>query len=214
MTVLSILKTAVFSAGLALAATVSQAATVANFTSGGTVTAATNGTGYSASGTFTGQFFDPTLNPFAKDDYRLDATLTVNNVTVFSGIETVEDSTLFELRPLLFAGVVSLEPSFIPAVPGILAVVSGNAGTIQPVGSGIFASFSSTGPIPQLGGFIEQFTGYVGDTSTPLFSDRSMNYLLTVDIERVAPVPLPASLPMLALAGLGLGALARRRKAA
>ncbi|MCV3269984.1 hypothetical protein [Roseobacter sinensis] len=212
MRVVSLLKTIAFSAGLALAATASQAATVATFSSGGTVTSATNGTGYAAQGTFTGQFLDPGLNPFAKDNYRLNATLTVNSVTVFSGVETAQNSTIFELRPLIFAGVVSLEPSFVPAVPGILAVVSANTGAITPVGGGIFSSFSSTGPIPQPGGFTESFSGYVGDVMSPIFNSQPMTYSLSVDIERVAPVPLPATLPMLALAGLGLGAIARRRK--
>lgn len=212
--IISIFKTAALSAGLILGATLAQAAPVATFDVTGDIDPITNGNGVGVTGTFVATLLDPTLNPFAADDYTLDATLMVNGSTVLANTFSVTDTSLFQTRPILFGLVAALNPNFIPAIGNLPAVISANSGVAQAVAPGIFAAFISSGPIPTATGFTESFSSYIGDSITPIFADNETLYSFSVSIERtdLAPIPLPASLPLLAFAGLSLGALARRRK--
>ena len=220
---LTTLKTIALSLGLACAGSGAFAATIANLSFDGSAEVALAPQGaVVADGNYSASI-DPTFDLTETNDFLLEADFSIDGISLFDDELLVEDVTGEELLfgALLF--LLSADPAVLDVLESVFDEVSDADGVQSNIFDNVFLSFdldedngtgsSSEGTFEAIlsdGVFDEadfELASFLGGTFD---TDFAGNFSIsTVDL---TPVPLPASLPMLAFGAFGLFAMKRRRQ--
>lgn len=205
-------KTLAATAVFACTATFAHAAPVATFDVVGEYSTIVNGLGIEIAADFEGEILDPTISFSDVNDYEFGAALTIDGFSVFDDSFIIEDTSFDEIGFAIASIVGSLDPSILGAIGSALSVIVDNTGDIEPIAPGVFFSFLGDITLFTPTEIEGDFVSYLGTTDSPEFrGGEAGDFSLALTIDTVTPVPLPATLPMLAF-GLGaLGWVSRRR---
>jgi hypothetical protein len=217
-------KTFTAAAGLSLLGTMASAATVAEITVSDGIAIffeedQTGQEGVHLSGQFSA-FLDLGFDPNATNDFLFKLDLTATSLAGGPPVLQIDEEftvpgiTGNGILGFTFGLLAAFDTSFPFVIDNIIAeVTDGDFGQTNIVGD-VWLGFTYTlDPLAGTGTFNALLTEFEFDGSTNT-ADGFFAFDGSATISTVSPVPLPASLPLLAFGSVGLMALGRRRKAA